>query len=287
MEISFKKVKFSFSISRDVPAHIPPDKLLFERAHLDGLLRPSYDNKASLIGILLSQISVLVTIVLTVLASDIKARWGIQEQIWITLIISIFSILGAWSLIVFIKILKQPSFESFLTRVMGSSLTIQDRRFVFILTARDKHKNRKLLVQYSENWKCWLLPNFGKQQSGKVSSQDTLLESLSEKLGAKSSDLSLRPLNDDLISSKISYKNGKFTSYYFDFYQAKIISADLECRLLFEAFEIGGIKYRWMTTAEMKADKDTKEKNSDVIDHLDDRIFAQSLVALSVEQEII
>lgn len=286
LEISFFRIKLNLSISLKKPERIPPDKLLFDRIHLDGLLRPGYDNKASLIGILLSQLSVLVTIVLTLLASDIKSKWGIQEQVWITLIIVIFSTLGLWSLIVFIKILKQPSFESFLERIMENSLTTQDRRFVFLITAKDKQKNKRVLVQYSNNWQCWLLPNFGRQQSGKVSSTETLHKTLSEKLGADLTDLSLSPVNDDLITSKMSYKNGKFTNYYFDFYQAKIKSDELKNKLLPLEFYIGGVMYKWMTTAEMKNDATTKERNSDVIDHLEDRIFANNSTALSIECEL-
>lgn len=286
VEISFRRLKLNFSISLKKTTNIPPDKLLFDRLHLDGLLRPSYDNKASLIGILLSQLSVLVTIVLTLLASDIKSKWGIQEQVWAFVITSIFSILSVWSIYVFIKIIKQPSFENFLERIMNSSLTTQDRRFVFLITARDNQKNKKVLVQYSDSWNCWLLPNFGRQQSGKVSNNDALHRSLSDKLGCNLTDLSLSPLNDDLISSKISYKNGKFTSYYFDFYQAKINSEDLENKLRPSEFTIGGVNYKWMTTAEMKSDSITKERNSDVIDHLDDRIFANASTNLSLEREI-
>lgn len=286
VDISFFGIKLNLSITLNKPEKIPPDKLLFDRTHLDGLLRPDYDNKASLIGILLSQLSVLVTIILTLLASDIKSKWGIQEEVWITLIIVIFSILGLWSLIIFIKILKQPSFESFLERIMKNSLTTQDRRFVFLITARDNKKSKRVLVQYSDNWQCWLLPNFGRQQSGKVSSNEELHKTLSEKLCADFMDLSLSPVNDDLITSKMSYKNGKFTNYYFDFYQAKIKSDELKNKLRRLEFNIGGVKYKWMTTAEMKNDSITKERNSDVIDHLEDRIFSNNSTGLSIECEL-
>ncbi len=99
-------------------------------------------------------------------------------------------------------------------------------------------------------------------------------------------ELSLSPVNEDLITSKISYKNGKFTNYYFDFYQAKIKSDELKDKLRPLEFNIGGVKYKWMTTAEMKNDSITKERNSDVIDHLEDRIFSNNSTGLSIDSEL-
>ena len=222
MQIALGKFKFDITFTWDKPADIPPDKLLFDRRHLGGLLRPYYDNKTNLVGILLSQLSVLVSITLTLLVSDIGNKWGIAKELWSFIITSTFAIIAAWSVFIVIKIVKQPSFETFLSNVISNSLTAQERRFVFLVTAKDSAKSTRILVQFSKSWECWLLPNFTKSQSETVKNIDKLSSALASKLGADTSELLLMALNDDLISTKLSYKNGKITTYYFDFFQVTI-----------------------------------------------------------------
>lgn len=286
MEISIRNFKLSVTWSTGKPAEIPPDKLLFDRLHLDGLLRPTYDNKTNLIGILLSQLSVLVSISLTLLVSEISSKWGIDKELWKFAIVGIFTLVGAWSVFVAVRIARQPSFETFLSGIVARSLTILDRRFVFLITSRDTTKLTRVLVQYSDSWSCWLLPNFSKSQSEEMNSSDKLLSALASKIGADPSDLSLTALNDDLLSSKISYKNKSFTNYYFDFYHVSINSERIEEKLQQQEVEIGGVRFRWMTTGELKAHQNTKERNSDVIDHIEDRIFANGTPSFSMQQEV-
>lgn len=286
MEINIRGYKFIISFSRDAKPSVPPDKVLFDRLHLDGLLRPYFDNKVSLIGILLSQFSVLITIWLTLLVSDIQAKWGIDRDLWLIGTISVFSILGVWSVYIIYKIIRLPSFEQFLANLIIQSSTTQDRRFVFLLTGCDVNGFRRVLVQYSMSWQCWLLPNFPRSQSIEFTSPEKLIIALNEKLGARAGELRLSAIEDDLISSKQSFKNGKFTSYYFDFYKVLIDSDALELRLCDLEFEIGGNRFRWMTIGDMKLDANTRERNSDVINHLEDRIFGSGSSFQSIKAEI-
>lgn len=286
MEISIRNLKLSVTWSSGKREEIPPDKLLFDRLHLDGLLRPSYDNKINLIGILLSQLSVLVSISLTLLVSEISSKWGIDKELWKVAITAAFTIIGAWSVLVAVRIVRQPSFETFLSGIVAKSLTTLDRRFVFLITSRDTTSLTRVLVQYSDSWSCWLLPNFSKSQSEEMNSSDKLVSALASKIGADTSELSLTALNDDLLSSKISYKNKSFTNYYFDFYHVTIDSKRIEEKLQQQEVEIGGVRFRWMTMAELKAHQNTKERNSDVIDHIEDRIFANGTTAFSMQQKV-
>jgi hypothetical protein len=286
MQIALGKFKFNITFTWDKPAEIPPDKLLFDRRHLGGLLRPYYDNKTNLVGILLSQLSVLVTIILTLLVSDIGNKWGIAKELWSFIITFTFAIIAAWSVFIVIKIIRQPSFDAFLSDVISNSLTAQERRFVFLITANDSAKSTRVLVQFSESWECWLLPNFSKSQSEQVNNIDKLRSALASKLGADPSELLLTALNDDLISTKLSYKNGKITTYYFDFFQAAITSKDLSEKLSTQSLDIGGTKFSWMTIAEMKSHQTTRQKNDDVINHLEDCIFANGAPPLSMKDKV-
>ncbi|MFM0211490.1 hypothetical protein PQQ96_29270 [Paraburkholderia sediminicola] len=286
MEFNFLKLKISMSVGWNQPPSIPPEKLLFDRLHLDGMLRPHFDNRASLIGILLSQVSVLVTIGLTLLVSDINTKWGIDKALWNFIVISTFSCLLLWSAIVTLKIFRQPSFEEFLRRITSQSLTTQDRRFVFLFVAIGQDGAKRVLVQHSVNWECWLLPNFGKSQSGNVNTNQELHQALGQKLSAEAADLLLTPMNEDMINSKQSYKNNKFTTYYFDFYFAQITSESLTDKICHKEFDIAGDRFAWLTVAELKNDLHTRERNSDVIEHLENKIFANGFSSLSTERKI-
>lgn len=283
MEINvFGKLKLS--ITRAQQPQIPPEKVLFDRAHLDGMLRPYFDNKSSLIGIFLSQASILVTIGLTLLVSDIGTKWGIDKYIWNFMIAAAFGCLVAWSFYITLKILRLPSFEVFLGKVISQSLTTQDRRFVFLFFALDSDNSRRILVQYSPKWACWLLPNFGKSESSVFNTEEDLRRSLATKISAEANDVELTRVNEDLISTKLSFKNNKLTTYYFDFYLARIVSKELTEKMTLNSFELAGGKFAWMTVYELKNHPFTLERNGDVIDHLEEKIISNGSSALSLEE---
>ncbi|MFV8577724.1 hypothetical protein ACNRBH_00740 [Ralstonia pseudosolanacearum] len=284
MEINVGKIKIS--ISKRSESQIPPDKLLFDRLHLDGLLRPYFDSKSSLTGILLSQLSIIATIGLTFLVSDVNTKWGIEKSLWVFIITSTFALLTAWSLFVFYKIIRSPSFDDFQQKIISHSLTIQDRRFVFLLFARDSKGERRILVQYSNEWNCWLLPNFGKSESSALDSHESLRGKLTAKLSAEIDDIALFAVNEDLISTKTSFKSNKITSYYFDFYLVKIVSETLSTKMICQQFELAGGSFAWMTIGELRKDPLTRERNGDVIDHLESKIMANGSSTLAMAQSV-
>lgn len=282
MELRFKNFRLNLTWTWQEPISLPPDKLLFDRVHLDVLLRPYFDNKASLIAILLSQVSVLITIGLTLLVSDIPNKWGIDKNQWFLIVVATSLCLALWSIYVFYRLLKQRSFEDFLNYITSKSLTIQERRFVFLIIGKDSEGYKRVLVQYSDSWKCWLLPNFGRNQSKDANTNEKLENALAQKLATEPAAFSILSINEDLLNYKWSYKNNKFTHYYFDFFQVLINSQLLEKALCDgKSFERAGTKFAWMTPAEMKADVNTRERNSDVINHLEEQIFPNGTPSIS------
>ncbi|MEQ9861227.1 hypothetical protein OI450_03020 [Pectobacterium cacticida] len=282
--MEFNIWKYKFSVSRQKESRIPPDKVLFDRLHLNGLLRPYFDNKASNIGILLSQISILVTIGYTMLVSDIGSKWGIDENVWIFLSLTFFGALLVWFSYIIYKILKTPSFEDFLQKLIDQSQTKEDRRFAFLLLAKDTESSLRILVEYSNTWKCWLLPNFGKRASSDIQTNDELCNALATKWAAKGSDIKLSTLKDDLISTKLSLKNGKLTTYYFDIFFVEI-SDSLAKKMNDREFILPAGKYAWMTIHDLRNHQYTLERNGDVIDHLEQQ-FAYGSPGVSMKPAV-
>ncbi|MBJ7222519.1 MULTISPECIES: hypothetical protein [unclassified Brenneria] len=283
MEFNIWKIKFS--ISRNSKNDLAPDKLLYDRKYLKSFLRPYFDNKSANIGILLSQISILVTIGYTMLVSDISSKWGIDKGIWMFLSIFVFSSLIIWFIYIVYKILVTPSYEKFLQVLAGQSTTRDERRFAFLILAIDKDDSLRLLVEYSKIWDCWLLPNFGKSRSADFDSTDKLSSALADKWGASSEDITVTPVNDDLISTKISYKSNSLTTYYFDIFFVKI-SEKLSRKMLTMDLTLPGGKYSWKTIGELKEDNRTFERNLDVIEHVEQRIFANGRPGISIPHHL-
>lgn len=282
--MEFNIWKYKFSVSRQKESRIPPDKVLFDRLHLNGLLRPYFDNKASNIGILLSQISILVTIGYTMLVSDIGSKWGIDENVWIFLSLTFFGALLVWFSYIIYKILKTPSFEDFLQKLIDQSQTKEDRRFAFLLLAKDTESSLRILVEYSNTWECWLLPNFGKRASSDIQTNDELCNALAIKWAAEGSDIKLTTFKDDLISTKLSIKNGKLTTYYFDIFFVEI-SDSLARTMSDREFILPAGKYAWMTIHDLRNHQYTLERNGDVIDHLEQQ-FAHGSPGVSMKRAV-
>lgn len=283
--MKFKIFGFDFYISKSHAPSIPPDKLLFDRVQLGGLLRPYFDNGSSLLGIILSQLSILITIGLTLLVSDVTSKWGIDKSLWIAFILFTSGILGAWSIYVFYRFLRSPNFDDFLSSIIPHSQTVVDRRFVFIFRAKGSDNSRLFLTQFIEEWDCWMLPNFGRSMSSKMNTDHELLDALSEKLALKQNSLIGTPVREDLINTKFSERNRKLTTYYFDFYSIKIPSSELPEIMLDKEFDVAGGKFSWMTIDEMKRHKLTSERNGDVIKHLENSIPNAS-VPLSIDHPV-
>jgi len=282
--LEFNIWKYKFSVSRQKESRIPPDKVLFDRLHLNSLLRPYFDNKASNIGILLSQISILVTIGYTMLVSDIGTKWGIDKGVWIFLSLTFFGALLVWFSYIIYKILRTPSFEDFLQRLIDQSQTKEDRRFAFLLLAEDTQSSLRILVEYSKSWDCWLLPNFGKSESSNIQTNDELCKSLARKWAAKGSDITLSTFKEDLISKKISVKSEKLTTYYFDIFFVEI-SDNLAQKMSDRDFILPAGKYAWMTIHDLRTHQNTLERNGDVIDHLEQQL-AHGSPGISMKREV-
>lgn len=281
MEFNLWKIKIT--ISKDNEKTLSPDKLLYDRKYLKSFLRPYFDNKSANVGIILSQISILVTIGYTMLVSDISTKWGVDKSIWIAASIFFFSVLITWLLYIVYKIIATPSYEKFLQTLTNESLTRQVRRFVFLILANDKNQSLRLLVEHSETWECWLLPNFGKSSSSTLDTRNKLCSALADKWGACSEDITISAIDDDLISTKMSYKNNKITTYYFDIFFVKF-SDDFSKKMIKMDLTLPGGQYSWKTIGELKNDKSTLEKNADVIEHVEQRILANGRPGISLKQ---
>lgn len=116
----------------------------------------------------------------------------------------------------------------------------------------------RFLQYYDSRWSCYLFLNF----KDHVNNERFITEGVSNKLKIKREEISVNYLAQQ-IHPKYSESHKEDRFYFHRLFEVSLLSVSDKMRA--DTFEIDGIKYRWMSIAEMEQDPVIMKKNSDVV----------------------
>lgn len=152
----------------------------------------------------------------------------------------------------------------------NSTETANEYRAIFLIK-RSRSDNSgssdSVLVYASHAWQCYMFCNARYDPNKSISSQlPELKEKLSNRIGVGSESILLSYAdNADTSNIKYSYSSKKDTKYHYKFIFVNIRDLSKHQHLSKNKFVVAGYTYTWATLGQLRAHKDTVEKNSDVI----------------------
>ncbi len=204
--------------------------------------------------------------------SDFKNTGGLQANQWQLLVVFAAITTTLWTIFWCMRAQGQAvSEESLLDAICARSDILTDSRGIFYLKNRGEDNAHRVLVYFDVSWGCYLLPHADIQalDTADLSLDGALVSYAARNLGAEPEHILLHPVPAATLQSrKFSefYKRDK--QYTFKFFH--VIVKDTSALSISEPqFDMGGRRFRWMTTGEMLAHQDTARRNADVIRHLE------------------
>lgn len=120
----------------------------------------------------------------------------------------------------------------------------------------------RYLVYWDKRWQCWLFLNYPTQQD-EEKNVENIRDKISRALKIDSSHILLER-KCQRLQQKYSESHQEERHYDHVFYKGKITAFPEQMKA--DVFDIGGVSYRWMTMADMKANPDIRKKNLDVVE---------------------
>ncbi|MEV7786471.1 hypothetical protein AB0O72_13850 [Streptomyces sp. NPDC088106] len=165
---------------------------------------------------------------------------------------------------------RAPSIDDLMDEVAGEAGAVLERRAIFVIKRRGNDGAYRVLAYWQPAWDCFLLPNINLNEG--ISSSEAMIRGASTMIGTPEDRLTLSPYPEQTVlrSSKYSPTYRRETSYRFEFHHVAI-SGEISSTFAAESFSHGGFDYSWLTVAELRAHAATREKNGDVLKHLNEQ----------------
>lgn len=173
-----------------------------------------------------------------------------------------FVILGICFMIRSIK--KKYGHEKLYEDIMKKN--INPHTLVAIKDRFKQHPNR-FLVYYDSKWNCWFFPN-QKTSEDEAKNIERIRESLSGSLDIDPEQINVKYMSSE-IHEKYAPADDKIKIYSHKLYEATIPFTE---EVQQDDFEIGSVKFRWMSIADMKNDKLIQERNMEVVKFVENSI---------------
>lgn len=142
------------------------------------------------------------------------------------------------------------------------SVSEKNHNFSLIIIKDNSGKFVKhYLVKKDRRWKCFLFPYYRTSDSDKEDFNNLLTD-----IGF--SNISFGKILEQNLTKK-SYSAGHSKDYHHKYYEIFVDCSDKKIK---KKFKHNGVKYYWLTAEDMKADKNTKIRNSDVIHFIEDNM---------------
>ncbi len=165
---------------------------------------------------------------------------------------------------------RAPSIDDLMDELAGEAGAVLERRAIFIVKRRNIDGAYRVLSYWQPAWDCFLLPNINLNEG--IPSSVAMVRGLSSIIGIPEERLTLSPYPEQSVlrSSKYSPTYRRETSYKFEFYHVAV-SGSISSTFAGSSFSHGGFDYSWLTVAELRAHPTTRERNGDVLKHLNEQ----------------
>ena len=126
--------------------------------------------------------------------------------------------------------------------------------------------SNRFLLHYDSNWNCWFFFSF---PTNPEQNEESIIQRLSNQLKLPASAIRLHYVTDRL-QPKFSIKDNINKVYQHSLYQAWI--SDFPENMRKTEFTIEGVKFKWMTIAEMETNDSIMKINHDVVSFVKEKI---------------
>jgi hypothetical protein len=214
--------------------------------------------------------SIALSMIVTFFVSDFKKFFIFtSEQVSaffmiLTLLLVVFTV---YQIIKCMIVSSKAKVDYIVQQFRDKSFMPIEYRVLFIIKTNYFENANYLLFFNDETWDCFFLPN-AKTKPNIITAD--LAEKISHFLGVEASSVSLNLFDSefDMVSKKNSQFHKCMTLYYTKFCYVSITKPP--ARFFNKNFTYYGREFKWMTIPEVLNDPKEKEKNSDIIRHLED-----------------
>jgi len=214
-----------------------------------------------------------ITLWLAFLVSDFRATWGLKGDQWGVVVFMLASFSTVWLFVeLYQRFLISSTEMSLLEKICQNADRQDDHRGIFFFHAEDSSETERVLVYFDIVWKCYLLPSADIASIGfdDPDAVALLAAQVGRLVGAREEDIKVRRVpNAELHSTKYSYYHRREKAYTFEFLHVSVVEPRPE--IYEEEFFSGGRLYRWMSVPELLQDENTKDRNSDVLHHIENK----------------
>lgn len=143
---------------------------------------------------------------------------------------------------------------------------MEKHEFNIVTGTRKVHWVRHYLVYYDTRWDCWLFMNY-KARHREYEAENELKEALAKRFHVQEEYLYVHYLTAQRLE-KYSVPHDEIRTYRHNYYELQIMVDPGPEHLLKKNFVVDGTKYAWMTEEELRNDKNTWEKNHEVLEYV-------------------
>ena len=143
---------------------------------------------------------------------------------------------------------------------------MEKHEFNIVVGTRKVHWVQHYLVYYDTRWNCWLFMNY-KTRHREYEAENELKEALAERFHVNTDDLYVHYLTAQRLE-KYSVPHREMRQYRHNYYELQIMVDPGPEHLLKKNFVVDGVRYAWMTEEELRNDKNTWAKNSEVLEYV-------------------
>jgi len=212
----------------------------------------------------------LFSVVLCIPVSDFKPYAGLTSD-QVKLIVYLLG-LGSlvWTVFELLKLRNDLPQEKYERRLSSHIINTPDFTVMYLIKLTTDHVPR-ILVEKNPTWNCYFLPYVSRPSSDSFSFEKIteLRNTIASYLAIAKDDVNIDHLREySLTSEKFSEKDKMQKQFNFDFFFFSIPATKMMANYNNSPLVVGGKTFFWMTLDELLNDPATRERNGDVLQHL-------------------
>lgn len=244
-----------------------PEELVINSSTLELILK-KYHEKLSSKNSWTFPFGVFLSLLLCLMVSDFKDKFGLKAIQWETLVVIFLIVSLLWLFKDLIKSWKEEPFEVLMSDIQNNIKNIPEYTAIYFIKSKIDDIP-KILVEKNMTWDCFFLPyvHYSPYESIHAQKEKHLKKTIAGFLGIKYKRIDITHIeNYSLISEKYSESERIKKQFNFEFFAFRIAASEM--RGIEKEFSVGGKGFCWMTLDELESDRNTTDKNGDVINHL-------------------
>lgn len=225
-------------------------QLILER-HKNQIRRPGH----------LSDIITGLTFSISTLAATYGDFWIFRGEHVKIIILTVAVLLTTWGVLMEISNQSKKFNSDKLFEELKANNEIEHPFSIVAIKDTFREYPNKYLLYYDNRWNCWFFLNFKTKEDSDLNASN-IKKGISSKLKIDTNEIELNYIDEEM-HHKHSESHDEDRWYHHKLYSCEFASFREELEK--DDFTIDGVKYKWMTIAEMEKNPSIKQHNMDVV----------------------